>query len=408
MTQAPPPDSVALEYRSFVLLLIAVSLAFGWILLPFFGAVFWGIVLAIVFAPLNRRLCAHLRKRENLAALLTLVIILVLVILPLAVVSGVLAQEGTAIYRRMQSGELNFARYFDQIVAALPSWAASLLERFGLDNIGDLQRRLTASASQGGQVIVTHAFDIGQNTLDWVVSFFITLYLAFFLLRDGASLARRVWSAVPLDTESKRDLSTKFATVIRATVKGNILVAAAQGALGGVAFWYLGVHGAVVWAVLMAFLSLLPAIGAALVWLPVAIYLLMTGQVWQGVGLIAWGTIVIGLVDNLLRPLLVGKDTKMPDYLVLISTLGGMALFGLNGFVIGPVIAAMFLATWDIFSESRARRTVPAPMSDSAARNTAAARRPGEVGSPVSPGRLKPTGGATVPEPSAGGRLERP
>jgi predicted PurR-regulated permease PerM len=114
----------------------------------------------------------------------------------------------------------------------------------------------------------------------------------------------------------------------------------------------------VVWAVLMAFLSLLPAIGAAIVWLPVAIYFLVTGQVWQGIALVAWGTIVIGLVDNLLRPLLVGKDTKMPDYLVLISTLGGMALFGLNGFVIGPVIAAMFLAAWDIFVEARARGQV--------------------------------------------------
>ena len=405
MPQAPPPDSVALEYKSFVLLLIAVSLAFGWILLPFFGAVFWGIVLAIVFAPLNRRLCAHLNRRENLAAVLTLTIILVLVILPLAVVSGVLAQEGTAIYRRMQSGELNFGRYFNQIVAALPSWAGSLLERFGLNDLGDVQRRLTASASQGGQVIVTHAFDIGQNTLDWVVSFFITLYLAFFLLRDGSGLARRVWTAVPLDVESKRNLSTKFATVIRATVKGNILVAAAQGALGGLAFWYLGVHGAVVWAVLMAFLSLLPAIGAALVWLPVAIYLLVTGQVWQGIGLIFWGTVVIGLVDNLLRPLLVGKDTKMPDYLVLISTLGGMALFGLNGFVIGPVIAAMFLATWDIFSESRAPRTVAAPATDSAGGDPHAEPQPEEIASPA---RLRTTGGATVPEPSARGRLEMP
>jgi predicted PurR-regulated permease PerM len=358
MSQAPPPDPYALEYKSFLLLLVAVTLAFGWILLPFFGAVFWGAVLAIVFAPLNRRVCRRLNGRENLAAVLTLTVILVLVVLPLAVVTSVLVQEGTSIYRRIQSGDLDFARYFEQIVAALPAWAASLLERLGLNDISDLQRRLTASASQGGQAIVTRAFDIGQNTLDFVVSFFITLYLAFFLLRDGSGLARRIWSAIPLDADSKRDLSVKFATVIRATVKGNILVAAAQGALGGIALWYLGVHGAVVWAVLMAFLSLLPAIGAAIVWLPVAIYFLVTGQVWQGIALIAWGTIVIGLVDNVLRPLLVGKDTKMPDYLVLISTLGGMALFGLNGFVIGPVIAAMFLAAWDIFVEARARGQV--------------------------------------------------
>jgi predicted PurR-regulated permease PerM len=141
--------------------------------------------------------------------------------------------------------------------------------------------------------------------------------------------------------------------VIRATVKGSILVAMAQGALGGVIFWILGINAALLWAVLMAFLSLLPAVGAGLVWMPVALYLLATGSFIQGAILIAYGFLVIGLVDNLLRPMLVGKDTKLPDYVVLISTLGGIEAFGLNGFVIGPVIAAMFIAVWDIFSISR-------------------------------------------------------
>ena len=138
--------------------------------------------------------------------------------------------------------------------------------------------------------------------------------------------------------------------MIRATVKGNIAVAVTQGALGGVIFWILGIQGALLWAVLMAFLSLLPAVGAGLIWLPVAIYFLATGNIWQGVILVAFGVLVIGLVDNVLRPLLVGKDTKMPDYVVLISTLGGLSLFGINGFVIGPLIAAMFIATWALFA----------------------------------------------------------
>ena len=159
--------------------------------------------------------------------------------------------------------------------------------------------------------------------------------------------------AIPLNAPDKRDLFAKFTTVIRATVKGNILVAVAQGALGGLAFWYLDVHGALLWAVLMAFLSLLPAIGAALVWGPVALFFLATGEVGKGIGLAVFGTVVIGLVDNLLRPLLVGKDIRMPDYLVLISTIGGMAIFGINGFVIGPVIAAIFLSVWGIFAEGR-------------------------------------------------------
>lgn len=147
--------------------------------------------------------------------------------------------------------------------------------------------------------------------------------------------------------------------MIRATIKGNVAVAAVQGALGGLAFWFLDVQGALLWAVLMAFLSLLPAVGAALIWLPVALYFLATGEIWQGVFLIVFGVVVIGLVDNILRPLLVGKDTQMPDYIVLLSTIGGMALFGINGFVIGPVIAALFLAAWDLFSSSNEEQDEP-------------------------------------------------
>ena len=170
------------------------------------------------------------------------------------------------------------------------------------------------------------------------------MYLLFFLLRDGAARGARDPRRDPARRRRvKARLLERFTTVIRATVKGNILVAAAQGALGGLAFWVLGVHAPMLWGVVMAFLSLLPAVGAALIWVPVALYLLATGQVWQGVGLIAFGVFVIGLIDNVLRPILVGKDTPMPDYVVLISTVGGLALFGLNGFVIGPVIAAMFI-----------------------------------------------------------------
>ena len=151
----------------------------------------------------------------------------------------------------------------------------------------------------------------------------------------------------------KQALARKFATVIRATVKGNIVIALIQGTLGGLALWALDVRGALVWAVLMAFLSLLPAVGAGLIWGPVAVYLLITGSVIQGAGLIAFGVLVIGMVDNLLRPILVGKDTRMPDYVVLLSTLGGLAVFGINGFIIGPVIAAMFIAVWDIYVRER-------------------------------------------------------
>lgn len=339
-----------LQQKTFLTLLILVSLAFGWILLPFYGAVFWAAVLAIIFIRPHRWLLARMHQRRNLAALLTLTLCMVVVILPLTLIGMSLVQDAAQVYDRIRSGEINFSVYFQEILNTLPQWLLGLLDRFDLLNFSTLQERLSASAMQGSQYIATRAINIGQNTFDFAISFGIMLYLLFFLLRDGATLVGRIRDAIPLSAHYKRTLFSKFTTVIRATVKGNIAVAATQGALGGLIFWFLGVQGALVWAVLMAFLSLLPAVGAAIVWLPVAIYFLVTGAIWQGVTLIVFGVVVIGLVDNVLRPILVGKDTKMPDYVVLISTLGGMSLFGLNGFVLGPVIAALFIAAWDLFT----------------------------------------------------------
>lgn len=339
-----------IEAKTFLLLLVLVTVAFGWILMPFVGAVFWGSVLAILFAPFHRRILNRLHKRPVAAALATLAICLVLVILPLILIAMALAQEGTALYQKVESGEIDVGAILQRVFAALPGWVHELMGRFGMDSIGTLQARLSGAAVQGSKFIATNVLDLGKNAFDFVVSFFVMLYLLFFLLKDGRVLAARIQRAIPLSVENKRNLFEKFTMVIRATVKGNFLVAGAQGALGGLAFWVLGVQGALLWAVVMAFLSLLPAVGAALVWGPVALYFFVTGAIWKGAILTAFSVLVIGLIDNVLRPLLVGKDIKMPDYLVLISTIGGMAIFGLSGFVIGPVVAALFIALWDIFS----------------------------------------------------------
>jgi len=343
-----------LEDKTFLLLVIAVSLAFAWILWPFFGAVLWGTILAILFAPFHRHLLSFMGQRRTVAALATVMIVLLIVILPVTLVGALLLQEAVSVYEKFQSGELNIGRYFQQVLGALPAWVSDLLDRFGLTNLVSMQERLSTGLMEGSQFVAAKALNIGQNTFDFIVNLCIVLYLLFFLVRDGDDLVRRIRTAIPLYPDQQRELFNRFTTVIRATVKGNVVVAVAQGALGGLIFWFLGVHAPVLWAVVMAFLSLLPAVGSALVWLPVAIYFLVTGAAWQGIVLIAFGVLVIGLVDNVLRPMLVGKDTKMPDYVVLISTLGGIAIFGLNGFVIGPVIAAMFMAVWDIFASSRA------------------------------------------------------
>ena len=340
----------ALNNKVFLLLLVAVTLAFGTILWPYAEAIFWGITLAILFSPLQKILLRRMPKHATLAALITLLFCLLVVILPTTLLSVSLLQEATHTYDRLRSGQIDFGGYFQQIINALPAWASTALDRFGLTSVLDLEEKLSSVAVQGSQFIATRALNIGQNTFQFFVSLSVMLYLLFFLLRDGSMLATRVRDAVPLEEGHKRKLSEKFTTVIRATVKGNIVVAATQGLLGGFIFWMLDVQGALLWGVLMAFLSLLPAIGAGLIWVPVAVYFFATGEVANGAILTAFGVVVIGLVDNLLRPLLVGKDTKLPDYIVLISTLGGMALFGLSGFVIGPVVAALFIAIWDLFS----------------------------------------------------------
>lgn len=349
------------ESRALICLLLVVTIAMAWILLPFYGVIMWGSITAMLFAPWYRWLLPRLKRKATLAALVTLTAVLVIVILPMVMITAVLAREAALVYEKIESGQLNIVGYFQSIFNLLPAWITDILSRAGLSDFDSLQRRITSLLLQGSQFIATQALSIGQNTFEFLTSIFITLYLAFFLIRDGHQVARTIRQAIPLAPIHKNELIAKFATVIRATVKGNLVVALIQGVLGGLAFWFLGVGAAVLWAVLMAFLSLLPAVGAALVWFPVAVYFFITGSIWQGLALIAWGVLVIGLVDNILRPLLVGKDTRMPDYVVMITTLGGMTVFGINGFVLGPAIAAMFIAVWHIYSVSAEAQINDAP-----------------------------------------------
>jgi predicted PurR-regulated permease PerM len=349
----------SLQFKSLTVLLVLVTVAFIWILLPFYGAVFWAVILGILFAPVQRRLQIKFGWPRNLTSLCTLSLCLVIAILPVIIVSILLVQEGATVYKNIESGELDIAAYLAQFKHSLPPYFQHLLDRFGMGELDSLREKIVKAAMQGSQVLATQAFSFGQGTFEFVVSFFIMLYLLFFFLRDGPELARKMRTAVPLEENHKRRLQLKFNRVVRATVKGNVLVAVTQGALGGAIFWFLDIPSALLWAVLMAFLSLLPAVGAGIVWGPVAVYFLLSGMIWQGVVLGLFGVFVIGLVDNVLRPILVGKDTKMPDYMILISTLGGLAVFGLNGFVIGPLIAALFLSSWALFVETKPKVQLP-------------------------------------------------
>ncbi|MAN52421.1 MULTISPECIES: AI-2E family transporter [unclassified Marinimicrobium] len=336
-----------METRAFIWLLLLVSVGFLWVLKPFFGPIFWACAVAIIFYPVQQRLLNKFNQRENIAALTTLLLCLVIVILPVIFIITSVVAEGVGIYQKLDKGDIDLEQYIDRVQESFPV-IQSVLDRFNI-SIDELQSHATDAAMATGKFLAQHTLDIGQNAFRFVLNICLMVYLTFFMLRDGSRLLELLIKALPIGDERERLLFRKFAEVTRATVKGNIVVAAVQGGLGGIIFWLLDIPAPMLWGVVMAFASLIPAVGAAIIWAPVAIYLLATGDYTQGIILVAFGAGVIGLVDNILRPILVGRDTKLPDYVVLLSTLGGIALFGINGFVMGPLVAALFVAFWGIF-----------------------------------------------------------
>lgn len=218
-----------LEQKVFLALLLVVSIAFGWILLPFYGAVFWAVILAIIFAPVQRRLYNRVGHRQNLAALITLSICLLVAVLPVIFITGMLVQEGSTLYEQIESGELDIGSFVSGVKDLLPPALQTQLQRFGFDDWEQIRERLSSGALQGSQFLATKAFSFGQGTFQFVLSFFLMLYLLFFLIRDGRELVIRIRLAIPLSDTQKRRLFSKFTRVVRATVKGNIVVAVTQG-----------------------------------------------------------------------------------------------------------------------------------------------------------------------------------
>jgi len=348
---------MSLERVSFLVALVAVSLVFLWLVSGFMMPVFWAAILAIVFHPVQSFMCERLGERRSLASALTLIIILVTVIVPSMILVSAVANEAANLYAQIESGEIDPNKFLDWAQGMMPQ-GIEMLDKVGID-IDQIRQKISVIAISGSQFVGGLAIKVGQNAVHFAVMFFMMLYLLFFLLRDGHQLLEMLIKALPLGDERERALFAKFAEVSRATVKGTMLIGAIQGFLGGLMFTLVGIEAAVFWGVIMMVLSLLPVVGASLVWGPAAIYMFITGETLSGLFLLGFGAVVVGLIDNLLRPLLVGRDTQMPDYLVLLSTLGGITFFGVSGFVIGPVIAALFLAMWVMFAEDHAPEILP-------------------------------------------------
>jgi predicted PurR-regulated permease PerM len=348
-----------LEGRVFVALVLATTAFFLWMVRSFLVPVFWAAVLAILFQPFYLWLDRRLGGRRTLAALVATLAVVVAVLVPSALLMAAVGQQALWLYQRVASGEVNLLAPVDFVERHLPA-VARFLADYGV-GIGQIRTSLEGAAIFTTQYVAARALSLGQNVLIAALLFFLTLYLLFFFFRDGDRILRAVIRAVPMGDRREERLMRKFAQVSRATVKGTLVVAVVQGALGGILFSLVGIQAAIFWGVLMGILSLLPAVGPALVWLPAAIILFATGGLWQGLVVVICGILIVSMVDNLLRPILVGRETHMPDYLVLVATLGGLTVFGIAGFVAGPIVAALFLVMWDMFADEYAPLDAPRP-----------------------------------------------
>ncbi|RUO31584.1 AI-2E family transporter [Aliidiomarina sedimenti] len=337
-----------LEKRFFLLLLGVVTGAFFLMLGPFWGAIFWAIALAVLFYPIYHWLCQKLKEKRSLAAVLTLSLAVLIVVVPLTLITFQIVSQANDIYQSFDQGDIDgevIQQYIEENLPIVPE----LMNRYDL-NASDLGQRLSDTLSSSSQYIAQEAFKLGRSTFHFLVSMGVMLYLTFFFFRDGEKITQAVRNAIPLGEGREDKLSDRFVKVTRATFKSTFIVAAVEGILGWAILAILGIPGALFLGVLIGILSLVPALGSFLVWGPIAAYLLFSGEIMQGVILLIFGAVIIGLVDNILRPLLVGRDIRLPDWLILLSILGGLSIFGIHGFIIGPILTALFVTLWNIFS----------------------------------------------------------
>ena len=334
-----------LQSGLFISLLLVATALFGWLVSGYFQPIFWAVVLAILFYPAFCWLAKRFRGQTSIAALVTIVLIIAVVVTPLYILGFLVANEAISLYNLLTTsqGELNSSQLLAQMrIMLLP------LEQFGFDITALEGHILTLLQNMSAQVGI-YALDIGRATANTIVGTLLSFYILFFALRDGAYIMQRIQRALPLGDAKEAMLFKRFVSIVHAMFKGTFIISLIQGVLGGVLFAFVGLPNPALWAFVMAFLAMIPAVGPALVWVPAGLLLLFAGSVWQGVTVLFVGAVIISLIDNILRPILVGKDAGMPDVLVLVSVLGGLALFGVSGIIIGPVITAFFLSMWELF-----------------------------------------------------------
>ncbi|MEE4199717.1 AI-2E family transporter [Erythrobacter sp.] len=360
MSTIEPHEKSALEHWSFLLLVAIVSILFVWVTWPFVGPVMWAALAAIMFHPLYRWLLVRTRGRRNLSATLSLLTIFVVVLLPAAWIGSIVVEELARLIETLRENPIDIAVWFDAIMQRLPAALRDMAVENGWNNLAQVQDRLEVMLGESAGLIAQEAVAIGSGALEFVLSFGIGLYVLFFLLRDGRRIGDALTHFAPIEHDIAQRLSDRFLGIVRAVIKGSGVVGLVQGSLGGLMLAIAGVPSPLLLGVLMAILALIPAVGTALVWGPAGIWLLIVGDIWQGLFVLGAGLVIISSVDNVLRPILVGRDTGIPDWLILVATLGGISLLGFSGIVVGPLVAGLFLATWSILGEQRAHNEADA------------------------------------------------
>jgi predicted PurR-regulated permease PerM len=362
MSEQPHPNE-PFRRTFLVVLTIGITLLFLVMIRQFLMAMLLAGIFSGMAHPLYQAILRRTRGRKAAASLGTIGAILVVVGLPLLALMGLVASQavevsqaaGPWIERQISEvGELDRRIQDFPLLDRLPGVRALL------PTGEEIVAKAGEAASSAGRFLVGGLADVTRGTLGFFLQFFIVLYAMFYFLVDGRALLDRILYYVPLSHADEERLVERFVSVARATLKGSLLIAIIQGALAGLAFWIAGVPGAAFWGTVTVVVSIIPAIGAAIIWGPMVAYLLFTGHVGGGIGLLIWSAVVVSSVDNFLRPMLVGRDAKMSDILILLSTLGGLVLFGPVGFIVGPIVAALFVTVWHLYGEAFGD-SLPAP-----------------------------------------------
>jgi predicted PurR-regulated permease PerM len=345
---APSARPTPLLKAGTLVLTIGVSVVFVIMIRSFLIAITLAAIFTGLSYPLYRRVLAVLHGRATLAAVVTLLGLLLVVILPLLALLGVVAAQAYDISQSVIPWVEGQIKHPEALRLRLPAWLPfrELIEHPSpqvIAKIGEL------AASAGG-FLANSLAAAAAGTASFFVNFFVMLYAMFWFLKDGPAIGSKVLEYAPLPAAAKRELVARGMSVIRATIKGTFVIGVVQGVLGGVAFAVAGIHGAAFWGTVMAVASVIPSVGTTLVWGPAVAVLFVAGESAAAVGLLLWCAAVVGSVDNVLRPGLVGGDTEMPDLLILVSTLGGLSLFGVIGILLGPTLAALVAVMWDVFA----------------------------------------------------------